>query len=143
MRRVLIGIDPDDPEPGFRALGYATTLLDPKEWEFLIVSVVNEFKYARVISLSPTEVSTAMRRDEENAREIVREAEKRARRNKFIARGMIARGDAGLEIINIARSQNVELVILGYRKHGRVRSFIGSTHRKIIEKIDSNVLIVK
>ncbi len=143
MRRALIGIDPDDPEPGFRALGYATTLLDPKEWELLVVCVVNEFKYARVVSLSPTEINTAIRKDKENAEKIVREAEEQARRNKFTVRGMIVKGEACLEIINIAKSQNVELVILGYRKRGRVRSLIGSTRRKIIEKIDSNVLIVK
>jgi nucleotide-binding universal stress UspA family protein len=60
------------------------------------------------------------------------------------AEGVLRRGDAADEILNHARETETDLIVVGSRGLGALRSlFLGSVSRKLVHYADRSVLVVR
>ncbi len=58
-------------------------------------------------------------------------------------RSLIKEGDVAKTVLDIAQKEQVDLIIVGRRGHGRVATFfLGSVAHKIIQYADRSVLMV-
>lgn len=72
-------------------------------------------------------------------------ANKRAKDAGFMEAGKaVSVGDPATEISEYAKTQNADLIIIGTRGQGELKSmFLGSVSRKVSNLADTNVLIVR
>ena len=130
LERVLVGVDFSEySEDALKTI----INLEPKPKEVIIVRVVNirRFKGADVIR----EKNVA----EERLSEIVEEF----RRRGVEANYLIPIGNPPEEIVKIADSLNVSLIVLGHRGRGLISKLLGSTTLNVIKSTDRPVLVVK
>jgi nucleotide-binding universal stress UspA family protein len=82
--------------------------------------------------------------EEENGQSLLKKSIRDLEILGITATGILRRGDAATEIIDYARDENIDLIVVGSRGLSTFRSwFLGSVSRKLVHYADCSVLIVK
>jgi nucleotide-binding universal stress UspA family protein len=82
--------------------------------------------------------------EEETGKSLLKETIDNLKDLGITATGILRRGDAATEIIDFAREEKVDLIIVGSRGLSAFRSWLlGSVSRKLVHYADCSVLIVK
>ena len=79
-----------------------------------------------------------------DASKFLSQAKKRAAQNGILFYDKVLYGDGGNTIVNTAKKQNFDLIVIGSRGNSKVKEiFLGSTSNYVLHKSSIPVLIVK
>lgn len=140
IQKILVPTD--GSEYSIRAAEYALSIAKSRNTEVFFVFVVDEVvmdQFAKVTSRKAIEVE--LKKDGER---YTNYALGLAERENVKATPMIVRGRPFEQIVNLAKSFNVDLVVMGtYGHRGAERILIGSVTERVIEYSPCPVLIIK
>lgn len=141
MKKILITVDGSDNSR--RALIEAKKYANLSDTEITLLTVVKPLisEYYDNIELpklnDPDELKKAGRSIIVNGKKIIGKSA-----NKIV--GKIRRGDPADEILDEAKQYDYDLIIMGSRGLGVFsRSFLGSVSHKILNHVETDVLIIK
>ena len=142
----------DGSEHGWKALDLASDLASGADAELFIVHVIpyepmpEELKqFAKVEHIPIEEEDARYHIGKEIGDKITREAENRARK-KGLSRvsSRVAEGSPANQIVSIATSKGVDMVVLGSRGFGDVKGlFMGSVSHKVMHLAPCTCVAVK
>jgi universal stress protein A len=143
-RRILVPLDFSDSS--MRALGHARTLAERFEASLELLYVVPNPFIANAASLEAGMVLPPGFLDEleRDARQRLDGALTAAERERFKARSVVRIGDPLLEIVEHARVEGVDLIVMG--THGRTgvsHLFLGSVAERVVRTATCPVLTVR
>ena len=142
----------DGSEHGWKALDWATHLAIVSNAELLILHVIpNEpipeglKKFAEVEGLSSQEVEARHHLSRTIGDKIAREAETRARAGGFErVETEVAEGNPANEIVAMAQETAADMLFVGSRGHGDVKSLLmGSVSHKVMHLVSCSCVAVK
>jgi len=154
FRKILVPVD--GSEHSEKALTRAVGLAKEFEGEIILVHV-----YSGVVPLvtpamdtltpppfpSPTAatVATRLREDAQKMGErILAEAEKTVKKQRIPVKTVLREGDATREIVSVAESEKIDLIVMGHRGMSKLREiFLGGVSEGVVHKAPCSVLIVK
>lgn len=140
IQKILVPTD--GSEYSIRAAEYALSIAKSRNTEVLFVFVVDEVvmdQFAKVNSRKAIEAE--LKKDGER---YTNYALGLAEKENVKATAMIVRGRPFEQIVNLAKSFNVDLVVMGtYGHRGAERILIGSVTERVIEYSPCPVLIIK
>lgn len=140
LRKILIPIDFSDYS--LNALEYAKLLAEKFNAELILLNVVEPVVFTADLTMGqviPSIENELYQKSEEKVKELVDSL-----RDKFNVRGVVKVGKPHVEIIELAKSEGVDLIIIGSHGHTGVEHLLfGSTAEKVIRKSTCPVLIIK
>ncbi len=140
LKKILIPIDFSDYS--LNALEYAKLFAEKFNAEIILLNVVEPVVFTADLTMGqviPSIESELYQKSEEKVKEIVDSL-----RDKFNVRGVVKIGRPHVEIIEFAKDEKVDLIIIGSHGHTGVEQFLfGSTAEKVIRKASCPVLIIK
>lgn len=137
MKRMLIATD--GSETALTAIDAGLELAAREHAEVVFVHVTS------LLELAPEDGNEAPKRiPRAEADAALREAVKRARERGITAKTELLIGYVPKQIIRLARDIDAELIVVGSRGLGRVKSAVlGSTSREVLAKADRPVMVVR
>jgi len=141
--KILVGVDGSPFSE--RALNYAVNIAKTYAGEILLVHVVLRRFYAITPSEAGVLATTVYVKEiEAEGQEIIRKAESALKAGGVHYRAMLTHGVPADEIVRIAESENVDLIVVGSRGLTEVRGFLlGSVSDKVSHHAKCPTLIVK
>ncbi len=140
LRKILIPID--FSEHSLNALEYAKLFAGKFNAELILLNIVEPVVFTADLTMGqviPSIESELYQKSEEKVKELVDSL-----RNKFNVRGVVKIGRPHVEIIEFAKDEGVDLIIIGSHGHTGVEQLLfGSTAEKVIRKASCPVLIIK
>ena len=143
-KRILVPLDFSDPSA--RALEHAKTLAERFEASLELLHVVPNPFMANATSLY---VGMPLPQDflkelEQDARQRLDAALTSAERAHFKARSIVRVGDPLFEIVEYARTERVDLIVMGTRgRTGMSHLFLGSVAERVVRTAECPVLTVR
>ena len=142
IKRILV--PSDFSEPARKALIYAVEFAKAYEAEIILCHVMEPPIYPVSISVGAVSVppiGDEMRQHTKEQLELLRTAEIGS---KIASRIAVAEGKPFLEIVQLARSEDVDMIIISTHGHtGLKHVLVGSTTEKIVRKAPCPVLCVR
>jgi nucleotide-binding universal stress UspA family protein len=140
--KVLVGID--ESECSGAAIRFASETPWPMGTRFLVVSVSPPMFMGAGEVVAPDSLSEILAQEEARHRDIAEHAASRLRENGLIAEARTVRGNAQTILVDTARSQQVDLVIVGsHGSTGLKKLFLGSVASHVATHAPCSVLVVK
>ena len=141
IRKILIPIDFSNYS--LQALEYAKAIAEKFDAEIILLNVVEPVMFIADITMGqiniPSIESEMLQKSEEKMKDIVD-----GLKGNFKVSGIVKLGKPDKEIIDLANSEKVDLIIIGTHGHSKVEHLLfGSTAEKVIRKSNCSVLIVK
>lgn len=139
--RVLVGID--ESECSSAAIRFIGESAWPTGTEFIVLSTSSPV-LGPGEALPPYTVTEMLRQEEVRCGEIAQRAAIRLRRAGLSAEGRTIRANAQTALVDTARSEKADLVIVG--SHGRTglkKLFLGSVASHVVAHAPCSVLVVK
>jgi nucleotide-binding universal stress UspA family protein len=143
---VLVAVDAS--EPARRAVARAARLAKGSGARLTLLHVIRHMQVPeRLLDMADVEKITGVRGDllEMVAGKILREAKGIARENGLReCETAFVDGDPATRIVEHARAEGADLIVLGTRGLGKVRTaFLGSVSRKVTNLAEVDVLVVR
>jgi nucleotide-binding universal stress UspA family protein len=141
IRNILVPLDGSDNS--FRALDAAILLAKKLDAKITAVYCVSIIPIMEAHMFDPLKCQAEERK---YADEILRKAESAAKENGVPVTTLVEYGNAGIEIINIAKNKKtkVDLVVIGSRGRSPIKEmFLGSVSNYVLHKSPAPVLVVK
>ncbi len=140
IKKILIPIDFSDYS--LNALEYAKLLAEKFNAEIILLNIVEPVVFTADLTMGqviPSIENELYQKSEEKVKELVD-----GLKDKFNVRGVVKVGKSHVEIIEFAKNEGVDLIIIGSHGHTAVEQFLfGSTAEKVIRKATCPVLIIK
>jgi nucleotide-binding universal stress UspA family protein len=138
FRRILCAADLSESTP--LAIAFALSLAAEQQAELTLLHVLEG---VQLYAATPEYAS--LRRDlEESARRQLEAAVATAARDWCTVRHCVTVGRAHREIVNVAREQKADLIVMGTQSHGPMtRLFFGSTSHHVVREAGCPVLTVR
>lgn len=137
MKRILVPID--GSENSKRALKRAKELGQLYHAELIILTVIDNGRF-----FSIEFKDELIKILEQNAKELLANAENGLKDYPFGVKTMYKFGDVPDEIINVADEEDVDLIVIGTRGLGAFsRAVLGGVSHKVVTHADRSVLVVK
>jgi nucleotide-binding universal stress UspA family protein len=124
FKRILVALD-GSPSSKY-ALDWATLLAEKLGAKLALVSVAPRFDLGLELVASPRNwqmIEAAFSEGEDRAKDVLEEAEVILRRKKLEATTTLLRGEPGQRIVEMARTSEADLVVLGSHGHGLAERF--------------------
>lgn len=138
MKKILIATDGSETARAAIDAGVELAAEDHAEVVFVHVTSLLEFAPER----NEPEVPERLLRVETDA--VLCEALERAQARGIVAQAELLIGYAPKQIVRLARDIDVDLIVVGSRGLGRVKSAVlGSTSREVLAKADRPVMVVR
>ena len=101
-----------------------------------------------VVTINPPAIDDQIRPIEKklltHAVEIMKKAKRRAAQNGILFHEKVVYGDEGVKIVNYAKKNNFDLIVIGSRGRSGIKEIIlGSTSNYVLHKSQIPVMIVK
>jgi nucleotide-binding universal stress UspA family protein len=140
MKKILIGTD--GSEVGSAAVDVALDLAADEGAEVVFVHVVSVLDFAPHLDEKAELPPQRMPRPEADL--VLREAIELAESRGVTATGELLIGYPPTQIVRLAREIDADLIVVGSRDLGRVKSAVlGSTSREVLAHADRPVLVVR
>ncbi len=141
IKKILIPIDFSDHS--LFALEYAKLFAEKFNAELILLNVVEPIMFVADLTMGQVNIPSIegelIQKSEDKVNEIVN-----ALKDKYNVRGLVKLGKPYTEIIEFAKSENVDLIVIGSHGHTGVEHLLfGSTAEKVIRKSTCPVLIVR
>ena len=149
MTRILVPLD--GSEHAWKAFGYAVDIAKSRGGELLCLHVVpaeprtpSLHALARAEGLSLDEEMARRREGLELGDALTREAEQRARAQGLErVRGLAAAGKSAVEIVAVARDEEVDAIVLGVPGTGLFGGLLGAVSRKVARTAPCTCVMVR
>lgn len=142
LERILVPID--FSEPSKNALRYAISFAKHFGAELLVEYVVEPAVYPADLSFGQMGIPNIEKELRERGKKELRRLLEEDIGEGLMARAIIRTGKPFLEIIAVAREQNVDIIIIATHGHTGVEHIIfGSTAEKVVRKAPCPVLVVR
>ncbi|QXJ34183.1 universal stress protein [Saccharolobus shibatae] len=139
MKRILVGYD--GSENAERALDFAIELANKFSARLFVVEVIDLTLFYNSGILPPLEATKSL---EEKAKKDVKKAIEKAKSKGVDAEGITLEGDPAHSILEFAKDNQVDVIIIGSRGLSKVqRIFLGSVSNKIVQESKIPVIVVK
>jgi nucleotide-binding universal stress UspA family protein len=139
MKKILVAVDGSPREPQvLLTAGELAVKLDAQLVLFRAVGIPAELP-ASAFTMSPTEVATLVQTEARKALE--RRAAELPR--ACAARVRVELGTAWRSIVEAARAEAVDLIVIGSHGYGGIDRLLGTTAAKVVDHADRAVLVVK
>ncbi len=140
LKKILIPIDFSGYS--LNALEYAKLFAEKFNAEIILLNIVEPVVFTADLTMGqviPSIENELYQKSEEKVKELVDSL-----KDKFNVRGVVKVGKSHIEIIEFAKNEGVDLIIIGSHGHTAVEQFLfGSTAEKVIRKATCPVLIIK
>jgi len=141
IKKILVPLDFSDYS--FQALEYAKAIAEKFNAEIILLNVVEPVMFIADLTMGqiniPSIESEMLQRSEEKMKETIDTL-----KNNFKVNGIVKLGKPDKEIIDLANSQRVDLIVIGTHGHSKVEHLLfGSTAEKVIRRSNCSVLIIK
>ncbi len=141
VKKILIPID--FSEHSLFALDYAKLFAEKFNAELILLNVVEPVMFVADLTMGqinvPSIESELIQKSESKIKEIAD-----VLKDKYNVRGLVKLGKPYAEIIETAKSENIDLIVIGSHGHTGVEHLLfGSTAEKVIRKATCPVLIVR
>ncbi len=141
IKKILIPVD--FSEHSLFALEYAKLFAERFNAELILLNVVEPVVFVADLTMGQVNVpsieSELIQKSEEKIREIVNSL-----KDKYNIKGEVKLGKPYAEIIETAKSESVDLIVIGSHGHTGVEHLLfGSTAEKVIRKATCPVLIIR
>lgn len=94
--------------------------------------------------IAPVDVLQEKERAEKEAKELIEEGKRMVKAKGKRIKGLIVEGDPAEKIVSAAREGDYDLIVMGARGLGRIKSILlGSVSSGVVQKADRPILIVK
>jgi CBS domain-containing protein/nucleotide-binding universal stress UspA family protein len=140
--KVLVGVD--ESEYSGAAIRFISETVWPKTSQFIVLSTSSPIFLGAGEALPPDSFTEMLKKEEERHGQIANRAATRLRKGGLSAEARTARGSAQTVLVDTARSENADLVIVG--SHGRTgfgKLFLGSVASHVVTHSPCSVLVVK
>jgi nucleotide-binding universal stress UspA family protein len=138
FRKVVVGVD---GSPASRAALTAALELVPASTPITVVSV--EEALPQYVAMRG-EVDEAKQAADDYFQRIGREAADEAKHHEREIHFQLLRGHAAQKIVDFARKEGADLIVIGYSGHSSVwGTFLGTTADKIVRHAPCSVLVVR
>ncbi|NML47734.1 universal stress protein [Ramlibacter sp. G-1-2-2] len=106
--------------------------------------VKQEWVHGRGVEIVAANVQPKGPDYEEEARAVLDPVERQLKREKIARRGVALAGDPAIEIVKLAKKEKAEIIVMGTRGLGALKSvFMGSVAQAIVSTSTVPVLLVK
>jgi nucleotide-binding universal stress UspA family protein len=144
FKRILVGID--GSEPANHALQYAIDIAKKWNAELMILTVTPEinttFYLGDIVAWDIDEMEEPLRKIHEEL--LMKTEEKLKEYSKLKFKTIIKRGKPSLMILQSAKEENADLIVVGSRGIGGIKEYLlGSTSKHVINHCKIPVLIIK
>lgn len=140
FRKILIPID--FSEYSLNALEYAKLFAEKFNAELILLNIIEPVVFTADLTIGqviPSIESELIQKSEGKIKELVNSL-----RDKFNVRGVVKVGKPHVEIMEFAKEEGIDLIIIGSHGHTGVEQFLfGSTAERVIRKAICPVLIIK
>ncbi len=140
--KVLVGID--ESECSSEAIRFISGTTWPKATRFIVLSTSSPIVLGAGEVMPPDRLTEVLRQEEAHHGEIADRAASRLRNGGLIAGARTVRGNAGTVLVDTARSERADLVVVG--SHGRTglkKLLLGSVASHVLAHAPCSVLVVK
>jgi nucleotide-binding universal stress UspA family protein len=140
--KVLVGVD--ESEYSSAAIHYIAEAVWPKATRFLVLSASPCIFLGVGEAIPPDSLTEILRREEARHGQIADRAAARLRKRGLSAEARTVRGDARIVLVDTARSEHADLVVLG--SHGRTgikKLLLGSVASHVVTHAPCSILVVK
>jgi nucleotide-binding universal stress UspA family protein len=141
LKRILVPVDFSTHSLG--ALEYAKKLAEKFNSELILVHVVEPMVFMTDFSLGQISIPAI-------ERELIKKAESEIKKirdkinDKFRVKTIVKLGKPFIEIVQVARDENIDLIVMGTHGHTGVEQILfGSTAEKVVRKSPCPVLTVR
>ena len=142
VKRILVPID--FSEHSKNALQYAIPFAKQFDAELLLVYIVEPTIYPADFSFGQVGIPSLEAEMREKGKESLKRLMKEQVADEVSARTIIHTGKPFLEIINVAREEKVDLIIIATHGHTGVEHILfGGTAEKVVRKAHCPVLVVR
>ncbi len=142
LKRILVPID--FSQPSKNALRYATSFAKHFRAELLLVYVVEPAVYPGDLSFGQIGIPHIEKEMRERGKKELERLVKEHVAGQVASRAKIRTGKPFLEIIGMAKEEDVDLIIIATHGHTGVEHIIfGSTAEKVVRKAPCPVLVVR
>lgn len=141
IKKILVPID--FSEYSLQALEYAKILAEKFEAEVILLKIVEPITFISDITMSQINIPSIEKEFLQKAKEKITEITS-ILKDKYKVTSVVKLGKPYAEIVEFARSENVDLIVIGSHGHAGVEHILfGSTTEKVIRKANCPVLIIK
>lgn len=142
LRRIMVPLD--FSEPSKNALRYAVSFAKHFGAELVLVYVIEPMVYPPDFSFGQVGIPNIEKELRERGQKELGRLIQADVAGQVVARSVIRTGKPFLEIINLARKEDVDLIIIATHGHTGVEHIIfGSTAEKVVRKAPCPVLVVR
>ena len=137
---ILVGVD--GSENAYRALDSAIRLAEKLSSKLTLLYVVHAPVSLTIDgSFTASEVFSALGKEGEK---VLEDCESKAEQHNIPVKAILASGDPAQQIIDTAKAEGADLIVLGSRGLGKVKSLLlGSVSSKIVHYAKEPVLIIR
>ena len=137
---ILVGVD--GSENAYKALDSAIGLAEKLSSKLTLLYVVHV--PTSVSEYDTFEASEVFSNLEEDGGKVLGDCESKAKQHNVPVKTILASGDPAQQIIDTAKAEGVDLIVLGSRGLGTVQSLVlGSVSNKIVHYAKGAILIIK
>lgn len=141
IKKILVPID--FSEYSLQALEYAKILAEKFEAEVILLKIVEPITFISDITMSQINIPSIEKEFLQKAKEKITEITN-ILKDKYKVTNVVKLGKPYAEIVEFARGENVDLIVIGSHGHAGVEHILfGSTTEKVIRKANCPVLIIK
>ncbi|HSB56911.1 MAG TPA: universal stress protein [Nitrosopumilaceae archaeon] len=145
--KILVPID--GSKNADKALSEALAICEKFGSKLILIHVISDFildysTTAEGFQIPNTTVIKIRKETREHAQKMMKERLLKAQEKKINCKSIIIIGDSGSEIINYAKNEDVNLIVMGARGLGKIKQLLlGSVSNKVVIGSPCPVLIVK
>ncbi|MCL2476081.1 universal stress protein [Candidatus Bathycorpusculum sp.] len=140
IQKILVPIDGSDYS--IRAEEYALSIAQTHQAEIVLVYVVDDLVVERLSAMATREAVAQELKN--NGHRHIKYALDLSEKAGVAARSMIAEGRPFEQIIEFAKSLDVDIIVMGtYGRRGAERILLGSVAERVIEYSQCPVLVIK
>lgn len=130
------------------ALTYAIALAEKCKSKISLLYVIKPTSLVAAMpiegAVATIDIAEERKRAEEEAKRLLDQGKKLAKKKGVRAEAVLSEGDPAETIVKTAREERFELIVMGARGLGKIKSILlGSVSSGVVQKADRPVLIVK
>ena len=138
--KILVGMD--GSENAYKALDSAIGLAEKMSSELVVLYVIHvPTSVSEYDTFEASDVYSSLERDGDK---VLEDCESRAKQHNVRVKTIVASGDPAQQIIETAKTEGADLIVVGSRGLGTVRSLVlGSVSNKIVHYAKEAVLVIR